>query len=100
MNRKVQPYNAIKGLNKDLSISKFSSQFLYDSYNVRIDSIEDNTLMTITNEKGNEKFTIREKKPGYPEIQILGQCVGYCVIDKYLILFTTTGEGANKVDTI
>ena len=51
-----------KGMNKDLSISKFTPEFTYDNYNVRLNSNEDSSLFTITNEKGNIKtsFSIRE----------------------------------------
>jgi hypothetical protein len=97
MERKLAQYVNVKGMNKDLSISKFNPQFIYHGYNIRLDSVEDNTLMTITNEKGNKKIDIKEiiNKDGKEEIRnsfIIGKTVGYCIISKYLILFTT-GEG-------
>ena len=51
-----------KGMNKDLSISKFTPEFTYDNYNIRFNSNEDNSLFTMTNEKGNVKssFFIKE----------------------------------------
>jgi hypothetical protein len=79
MQRKAAQYIGIKGMNQDLSISKFSPEFIYYGYNIRLDSVEDNTLMSITNEKGNIQANVSQP--------ILGSCIGYCIIDKYLILF-------------
>ena len=83
-NRRAAQYVGIQGMNKDLSISKFNNQFIFDGINIRLDSVDgDNTLMSITNEKGNKKAE---------GLNIEGVCIGYCIIDKYLVLFTTIGN--------
>ena len=97
MQRKIGSYQNIKGMNQDLVISKFSPEFIYYGYNIRLDSVEDNTLMSISNERGNKKAVIINGRNGN-EIEIEGSCVGYCVIDQYLVLFTAAYEFAGHED--
>ena len=78
-----------KGMNKDLSISKFTPEFTYDNYNIRFNSNEDNSLFTMTNEKGNVK--------AITDIEILGTTIGYSIINGYLVLFTTTRESTTEL---
>ena len=77
-----------KGMNQDLSISKFNPEFSYENRNIRITAQNDDSLLSIQNEKGTEEVPIT----------ILGRCVGYGVINKYLILFTT--QNSPKIDRI
>lgn len=46
-----------KGMSQDLSISKFNPEFSYENRNIRITSREDSSLLSITNERGNKKYT-------------------------------------------
>ena len=78
-----------KGMNKDLSISKFTPEFTYDNYNIRFNSNEDNSLFTMTNDKGNVK--------AITDIEILGTTIGYSIINDYLVLFTTTRESTTEL---
>lgn len=48
-----QDMHTIKGMQKDLSVSKASNEFVFDAYNIRITARENNTLFSVTNEKGN-----------------------------------------------
>ena len=77
-----------KGMNQDLSISKFSPEFSYENRNIRITAQNDDSLLSIQNEKGTEEVPIT----------VLGRCIGYGVINKYLILFTT--QNSPKTDRI
>lgn len=44
----------VKGMQRDLSVSKFNPEFAFENMNIRITAREDNTLLSITNEKGNK----------------------------------------------
>ena len=46
-----------RGMQQDLSISKFNPEFSYENRNIRITAREDSALLSITNEKGNQKIT-------------------------------------------
>ena len=43
----------IRGMQRDLSVSAFNSQYSYENKNIRIMSTDDNTMLSISNEKGN-----------------------------------------------
>lgn len=48
-----QDMHIIRGMQKDLSVSKASNEFAFDAHNIRITSRDYNTLLSVTNEKGN-----------------------------------------------
>ena len=78
--------HVIQGMQKDTSKSKLSKEFAFDAKNIRITAREDNTLLTITNEKGNSKL-----------IDLSGYYLGHCVLNNQLVLFTITpNAGSNK----
>jgi hypothetical protein len=65
-----------------LTVSKFSNEFYYDAKNIRITSRDNNTLLSVTNEKGTAEVEIRSSS-------IEGTVIGHTVLNDYLILFTT-----------
>lgn len=73
-----------KGMQRDLSASAFNSEFAYENKNIRIMPTDENTLLSIVNEKGTKPVTIE----GIGET-IEGTVIGQAVIDNELILFTT-----------
>ena len=40
-----------RGMNQDISISKATNEFAFENYNIRITAVNDNTLLSVTNEK-------------------------------------------------
>ena len=40
-----------RGMNQDISVSKATNEFAFENYNIRITAIDDNTLLSITNER-------------------------------------------------
>ena len=76
-----QDAHIIKGMQKDISVSKYNSEFAFDAQNIRITAKDNNTLLSITNEKGNKEIII--------DNQIEGTVIGKEVINNYLVLFTT-----------
>ena len=66
----------IKGMQKDTSKSKLSKEFAFDAKNIRITAREDDSLLSITNEKGNEVVNNLE-----------GNYLGHCVLNNQVIFF-------------
>ena len=74
-----------KGMNKDLSVSAFNPEFVYENKNLRLSTNEHNTLLSWVNEKGTENIVI-DGNNGNP---ILGIPVGTAILNHQLVLFTT-----------
>lgn len=83
--------HVIQGMQKDTSKSKLSKEFAFDAKNIRITAREDNTLLTITNEKGTQKNN-----------DIKGVYIGHCILQETLVLFTkyTNPETGEVLDCI
>lgn len=79
----------VKGMQRDLSVSAFSSEFAYENKNVRIMPTNESTLLSLTNERGNKKSDI----VGVGD-HIMGTPIGQTVIDNELILFTVGDKSA------
>lgn len=53
-----------KGMQRDLSVSKFNPEYAFDAQNIRITARDNNTLLTVTNERGNKEIPIQQvRKP-------------------------------------
>lgn len=82
-----QEVHAIKGMQRDLTVSKFSPEFAFDAQNIRITARDNNTLLSITNEKGNKEIILKDSNGSVVTLQ--GTVIGYNVLNNYLTLFTT-----------
>lgn len=80
-----------RGMNQDLSISKFNPELSYENKNIRITPRDNNSFLSIETERGNSLVAT--------SISIEGICIGYAVLNNYLILFTTQ-PGATSPDRI
>lgn len=76
----------IQGMNKDNSESAFPEKFAFDIRNMRIDARSENTLLSLTNEKGNKLIRSESHQTIY------GNPLGYAVINDQLILFTHNSD--------
>ena len=76
MKKKQQRY-VIKGMNKDISISKGNNEYSYHNHNIRIDVNNDSSLLSITNEKGTEEVC-----------KIKGIVLGHSTINDSVVLFS------------
>lgn len=72
----------IQGMNQDNSESAFPEKFAFDIRNMRIDARNENTLLSLTNEKGNQRIQSETYQTIY------GSPLGYAIINDQLILFT------------
>lgn len=78
-----------KGMNRDISKSKLSNNYMYDAMNIRITAREHSTALSITNEKGNKEVTITPT-------QIEGQYIGSAILNNYVVIFTTN-SGTDRI---
>lgn len=69
-----------QGLRRDNHQIRQDAKFLWDAHNIRITNREDNTLLSLTNEKGTSDSLV----------EFQGYYVGHCVLGKYLVVFTAT----------
>jgi hypothetical protein len=82
-----QENHIIKGMTRDLTVSKFNPQFAYECKNIRITARDNSTLLTVTNERGNSELSILTSDSN--PLQVLGTLIGYNVLNNYVTLFTT-----------
>lgn len=82
-----------KGMTRDLSISKVNNEFAYENFNVRIIARDHDTLLSVTNERGNKEIHFDN---GFSTEEVL---IGYSVLNSYIVLFTHE-DGADKPDHI
>lgn len=80
-----QELHTIKGMIRDIAVSKFSPEFAFDNQNIRLTARDNTTLLSVTNERGNTPIQDSSNN----DITFLGTALGYCVINNYLVLFTT-----------
>ena len=48
-----------RGMTRDLSISKVNNEFAYENFNVRIIARDHDTLLSVTNERGNKEIELK-----------------------------------------
>ena len=68
----------VKGMQRDLSASAFNPNFAYENMNIRLTPNKENTLLSITNEKGTKDMGV--KLDGVP--------IGLAIIQDSAIVFT------------
>lgn len=86
-----------KGMNRDNSVSSFNSEFSFENMNLRLSTVEGNTLMSWVNERGPKKLECsinvtpwKEEGAAIKEDKIEGNPLGVAVLNHQLVLFTTT----------
>lgn len=66
-------------MSRDISVSKADGKFAYENHNIRIEARDHDTLLSVTNERGNKKIE---------NLKFTGELIGYNVLNEYIILFT------------
>ena len=69
-----------KGMNRDTSVSKLDGSSSYENHNIRILARDHDTLLSVTNERGNKEIDLGSL--------IEGELVGWNVLNGKIILFT------------
>lgn len=72
-----------QGLKRDTHQIRQDSKFLWNAHNIRLTNREDNTLISLTNEKGTSDILAT----------LNGYYVGHCVLGNYLVVFTAQKNG-------
>lgn len=76
--------HVFQGLRRDNHQIRQDAKFLWDAHNIRITNREDNTLLSLTNEKGTSDSLV----------EFQGYYVGHCVLGKYLVVFTANDDAS------
>ena len=79
----------IKGINQDISKSKFSNEYAYEIRNARLLATDSQTTFAVTNERGNKEYIITDNKGN--TVAIKGIILGHCEVKNYIVLFTYLG---------
>lgn len=90
--KKEQSFS-VKGMTRDISRSKGSAEYAYEIKNMRITAQEGETLLTLTNEKGNKKYKLNILDNANTVTSIAGKIVGVYVLNKYIMVFSHTENG-------
>ena len=77
-----------RGMQQDTSISKSSNEFAFENRNIRITAVNNDTLLSITNEKGPSQIPLKDA--GGTDTTMSGTFMGHCVLGKYIVVFTST----------
>lgn len=83
-----------KGMNRDISVSAFSPEFSFENMNLRLSTNDDNTTLSLVNEKGQKPVTITGITPS--DTTPSGCPIGTAIIDHKLILFTTDADSSKS----
>lgn len=76
-----------KGMQRDMSVSAFNSDFSYENKNVRVMPTDESTLLSLINEKGNKKSNIA----GVGD-HIKGIPIGQALVNNELVIFTAGND--------
>lgn len=92
--------NMNMGMLRDTSISKADNKFAFENHNIRISARDKDTLLSVTNERGNVPIVITPDSAatgGIAASEIKGKTlIGHAVLNNYLVLFTT-GIDADRI---
>ena len=70
--------HVFKGLSRDIHPINQSKEYLWDAHNIRLTTRDDNSHLSITNEKSTREIISLGKNAQY---------IGHCVVGDYLVLF-------------
>ena len=80
-----------RGMNRDTSVSKIDGSAAYENHNIRIIAREEDTFLTVTNERGTKEINLGGVIPG--------SLLGWNVLNNHIILFTHI-ENEGTIDKI
>lgn len=79
-----------KGMRRDNHPARQDSSFLWDAFNVRLTNRDSDTGFAITNERGTTNTGV----------EFDGKYMGHCVLNNYLVVFTTEQKDDSHIDRI
>ena len=75
-----QDFHVFQGMRQDNHPIRQESKYLWEAHNIRFTARDNNTLLSMTNERG----------PKNTEVEIIGSYVGHCIVGDYLVVFTAS----------
>ena len=78
-----------RGMNRDMSVSKIDGSSAYENRNIRITVRDNDTMLSVTNERGNKEVNLGTL--------IAGELLGWNVLNNHIILFTHEGESTDRI---
>lgn len=75
-----QDFHVFQGMRQDNHPIRQESKYLWEAHNIRFTARDNNTLLSMTNERG----------PKNAGVVIIGSYVGHCVVGDYLVVFTAS----------
>lgn len=78
-----------RGMNRDMSVSKAGETSVYENHNIRILARDNDTTLSVTNERGNKEI---------PLTSVVGTLIGWNVLKDHLVLFTHDADGESVTD--
>lgn len=88
MGKKIMSWKT-KGMNRDLSVSAFNPEFAFENMNLRLSTVEGNTMLSWVSERGTLLMPCKEYDNIETDATISGAPIGTAVINHKLVLFTT-----------
>lgn len=89
MGKKIMSWKT-KGMNRDLSVSAFNPEFAFENMNLRLSTVEGNTMLSWVSERGTLLMPCKEYDNIETDATISGAPIGTAVINHKLVLFTTS----------
>ena len=87
----------LMGMNKDVINSKTAQQSAYEIKNFRLSATQDSNAFELTTERGTKSIPLEWTDSNNHTIQVQGTIIGYCVLNNYLVLFTTDHEELDMI---
>jgi len=78
-----------RGMSRDMSVSKIDGSSVYENRNIRITVRDNDTMLSVTNERGNKEYSLNES--------IHGELLGWNVLNNHVILFTHEGDSTDRI---
>ena len=88
-----QDFHVFQGMRQDNHPIRQESKYLWEAHNIRFTARNNNTLLSMTNERG----------PKNTGIEIIGSYVGHCVVGDYLVVFTAStsvNDGVTETENL
>lgn len=82
-----QDFHVFQGMRQDNHPIRQESKYLWKAHNIRFTARDNNTLLSMTNERG----------PKNTGVEIIGSYVSHCVIGNYLVVFTANISANDNV---
>lgn len=88
-----QDFHVFQGMRQDNHPIRQESKYLWEAHNIRFTARDNNTLLSMTNERG----------PKNAGVIIIGSYIGHCVVGDYLVVFTAStsvNDGVTETENL